>query len=87
MKKYRIKEQFGFFVIEKEIEVINYKFNFWSRLGIVKPKKIKNKIFVSLDNKYRVSSFMLPTKKYKTFDKALKALSEFDAIIHDVSND
>ena len=74
--EYRIKEQFGSFFIEKEVETTIEK---TSLLGDILPKIFKPKITIKkawfeIGNRGYISGLMNPSMKFKTKEDAQKAI-------------
>lgn len=84
---YRIKEQYGFFFIEKEVETAIEK---TTLLGDIFPKIFKPKITIKkawfeITERGYISGLMMPSMKFKTKEAAQKALENLTPKYHDVA--
>jgi len=83
---YRIKEQYGFFVIEKEVETTIERKNLFTNLfpSIFKPKKTTRKAWFEISERGYISGFMNPSVKFETKQEAQKAIENLHPKYHDV---
>ena len=82
---YRIKQQYGYFVIEREFEVeiikpsvLTYYFSFWFK-RIITIEKVWLKTTVE---GFR-ASFYNPAVKFKTIESAKECIENFKPVIHE----
>ena len=77
---YRIKQQFGFFFIEKEVETKIEKTNFLSNMfpKIFKPKITIKKAWVEISSRGYISGIFNPSIKFKTFKSAKKYIDNLE---------
>lgn len=85
---YRIKEQYGFFFIEKEVEYSIETRSLLSNLFpiIFKPKVSTCKRWSEITQGGYVSGLLLPSMKFKTKEAAQKAISNLKPKYHDAIN-
>jgi hypothetical protein len=84
---YRIKEQYGFFFIEKEVETTIEHLNFWTDFFplIFKPKKTTRKAWFEISERGYISGLMNPSVKFETKQEAQKAIENLHPKYHDVA--
>ena len=83
---YRIKEQYGYFFIEKEVETKIETTNLLSDIlpKIFKPKITIKKAWFEISQRGYISGLMNPSMKFKTKEDAQKAIKNLSPKYHDI---
>ena len=82
---YRIKEQYGFFFIEKEVETTIETTNLLSDIlpQFFKPKTTVKKAWFEISSRGYISGIFNPSIKFKTFELAKKYIDNLSPKYHE----
>lgn len=84
--KYRIVQQYGYFYIEKEVEIRSEKHNFWTLTfpGFFKPKITLKKSWWRVTVKGNRSCFLMKEAEFKSLKEAKECIRNFEPKYHNV---